>query len=193
VDSDIKILRLLLDNKEKRFTIKKIAESLKINYRIAHEKVALLEKEKLLKVTKIGNSKLCEFTNKWNSKVYEAEYLRKNDLLKKNKDFLVIHNRLSELNFVFIALLFGSHAKGTADKNSDIDILTIGGDEKEIRKAISLLPDKIHLTHVSYEDFISMAKSKEFSVVNEAIINNMILIGREEYYRLLKNSGQEKN
>jgi predicted nucleotidyltransferase len=190
--SEIKILRLLLENKEQKFTIKKISELLKINYRITYEKVFSLEKEGLVKITKAGNSRLCDFTNKFNSKSYEAEYFRLKSLMK-NKDFLLIHNRLAELNFPFIALLFGSHAKGTANKHSDIDILAIGGDEKEIRKAISLLPDKIHLTYVSYDDFIQMAKSREFSVVNEAIINNIVLLGIEEYYRLLKNAGYEKD
>src|SRR3989344_2209924 len=184
--SDIEILKLLLDNREGRFTIKKISETLKINYRIAYEKVSVLEKEGLLKITRAGNSKLCEFTYNFNPKVYEAEYLRRMDLFK-NKDFFVIHNRLAELNFVFVVLLFGSRVKGTSNKHSDIDILTIDGDEKEIRATLSLLPDKIHLTSITAEDFVNMAKRKEFTVANEAIKNNIILIGIEEYYRLLSN------
>jgi predicted nucleotidyltransferase len=186
--SDIKILKLLLDKKEEKFTIKKMAETLKINYRIAYEHVIKLEKEDLLKITKMGNSKICEFMHKFDSKVFEAEYLRKKTLFE-NKNFLVIHNRLTELRFPFIALLFGSHAKRTANRHSDIDILTIGGDEKEIKAAISLLPDKIHLTTINYENFIHMAKSREFTVVSEALKNNVILIGIEEYYRLLSNVG----
>jgi len=59
--------------------------------------------------------------------------------------------------------------------------------EKEIQAAISLLPDKIHLTTVTYENFIHMAKSKEFTVVSEVLEGNIIIIGIEEYYRLLLN------
>ena len=51
------------------------------------------------------------------------------------------------------------------------------------------MPEKIHLTNVNYGNFINMAKSKEFTVVSEAIKNNIILNGIEEYYRLLKNVG----
>ena len=187
MESWIKILALLLGKREEKFTIKKIAEALKINYRIAHEQAMKLEKEGLLKITKIGNSKICEFAYNFDSRVFEAEYLRREKLFK-NKDFLILHNRLAELKFPFVALLFGSHAKGTANRHSDIDILTIGGDEKEIGATISLLPDKIHLTAVSYENFIHMAKSKEFTAVSEAVKNNLILIGIEEYYRLVKNT-----
>jgi len=187
MDSETKILKLLLDWKEERFTIKKIAEALKINYRIAYENVLALEKEQLIKITRVGNSKICEFSYRFNNKVYNAEYTRQQDLFR-DKNFLVIHNRLAELNFPFIALLFGSHAKGKSTKHSDIDILTIGGDQKEIKSILTLLPNKTHLTQVTYEEFINMAKSKEFTVVSEAIKNNTILIGIEEYYRLLENA-----
>ncbi len=186
--SYIKIIKLLLENKNKPFTIKKVSETININYRIAYENIINLEKEGLVTVEKAGNSKLCKFSGNFNEKVFEAEYLRRKELLR-NKDFLVIHNRLSELGFPFVALLFGSYAKGVAGKHSDIDILTIGGDEKEIQANISLLPDNIHLIQVSYEQFSHMAKSREFSVVGEAIQNNIILVGIEEYYRLLKNVG----
>ena len=182
----IEILKLLMSNREERFSIRKISKIRKINYKSAYNSLKFLEEEKIVKLDRLGNTLLCVFNNKFNELVFNAEYLRREQLFK-NKDFLIIYNRLSELKFSFIALLFGSYAKGTAIKNSDMDILTIGGDEKEIKRAISILPDKIHLTFVSYKDFIHMAKSKEFSVVNEAIKNNIILIGIEEYYRLLKN------
>ena len=185
--AEIKILKLLLSNREEVFTIKKISERTKINYRIAYEKILSLEKEGLVNVTKTGNTKVCKFTNKFDKKVFEAEYERRRDLFK-NKDFLVLYRRFSELQSHFIALLFGSYAKGKATKHSDIDLLTIGGDEKEIDSVISLWPEKIHLTSATYKDFIQMAKSKEFTVVSEAIKNNIILIGIEDYYRLLKNA-----
>lgn len=188
MNSEIKILKLLLDKKNDRFTIKKIAETLKINYRIAYENVINLEKEGLIKIIRAGNSKLCEFTYIFNEKVFAAEYLRRKELFI-NKNFLIIHNSLAELKFPFIALLFGSYAKRAADKHSDMDILIIGEHEKEIHSKLSLFPYKIHLTDISYENFIDMAKSKEFTVVSEAIKNNIILIGIEEYYRLLKNAG----
>ncbi len=184
---EITILKLLIEKREENLTIRKISQITEINYRIAYEKISMLEKAGLLKSVKIGATKVCRFTDKFDRIVFEAEYERRSELLKK-KDFLVVFKRLSELQFSFIALLFGSHAKGKASKNSDIDILAIGGDEKEIRSAISLLPEKIHLTCVSYKDFINMAKSKEFTVVSETIKNNIILIGIEEYYRLLENA-----
>lgn len=187
MENDTKILKLLISSRKQSFTIRGIASILKLNYRTAHERISALEKEGLVKVKKIGCSKLCTFANRFNGKVYEAELSRRLDLFR-NKDFLVIRERLACLNFTFIALLFGSHAKGEAGKHSDIDLLTIGGNEPEIKSAVRLLPFSIHLTSVSCGDFIAMARRKDFSVVAEALNNNIILIGIEEYYRMLSNS-----
>ncbi len=188
VNETIEILKLLISSKKERFSIRKISKIRKINYKSAYNSLKFLEKEKIATLERVGNTIICSFNSQFNDLVFKAEYLRKEELLK-NKDFLIISNRLAELKFSFIALLFGSYADGTSTKHSDIDLLTVGGDEKEIKRAISILPEKIHLTSVSYKDFIYMAKSKEFNVVNEAIKNNIILIGIEEYYRLLKNAG----
>jgi hypothetical protein len=189
MNSETNILKLLLGNKENNFSIKKIAETLKINYRIVYEKIMLLEKEGLIKVIKTGNTKICKFADKFNNKVFEAEYERRKDLFK-NKDFLVLHNQLAKLNFSFIALLFGSHAKGKADKHSDIDLLLICEEKREnqIQEKLNIFPLKIHPTFTNFEDFIKMFRTKEFNVVAEAFKNNIILVGVEEYYRLIENA-----
>ena len=183
----IEILKLLISSKEEAFSIRKISQLRGINYKSAYIALKFLAKEKIVDLKKMGNTIICTFNNNFNDLVFRAEFLRREDLFN-NKDFLIIHNRLSELKFPFIALLFGSYAKGTAKKHSDIDILTIGGNEEEIEKVTSLLPDKIHLTSVSYESFIRMVKSKDMSVVSEALKKNIPLIGIEEYYRLLNNA-----
>ncbi|MEK6885641.1 MAG: nucleotidyltransferase domain-containing protein [Nanoarchaeota archaeon] len=183
----IEILKLLMDNREETFSIRKISQLRDINYKSAYIALKFLSREKLVDLKKVGNTITCIFNNNFNDLVFKAESLRREDLFK-NKDFLIIHKRLSELKFPFIALLFGSYAKGTAKKHSDIDLLTLGGNEDKIQEAISLLPDKIHLTSLSYESFIKMIKSKDRSVVSEVIKKNIILIGIEEYYRLLNNT-----
>jgi len=128
MDSEILVLKFLLGKKEEGFTIRKISENLKINYRIAYEKAISLEKDGLIKITRQGNSKICNLTYKFDWRMFEAEYLRRQELFK-NKDFIIIQDDLSKLKFPFVAILFGSYAKGTNTKHSDIDILAIGGDE----------------------------------------------------------------
>ncbi|MEK6906753.1 MAG: nucleotidyltransferase domain-containing protein, partial [Nanoarchaeota archaeon] len=147
VNETIEILKFLISNKKERFSIRKISKIRKINYKSAYNSLKFLEKEKIATLERVGNTIICSFNNKFNDLVFKAEYLRRGEILK-NKDFLIAYNRLADLKFSFIALLFGSYADGTATKHSDIDLLTIGGDEKEIKRVISIFPEKIHLTSV---------------------------------------------
>lgn len=186
MDSDIKILKLLLDNNGERFTIKKISETLKINYRIAYERVLLLETEGLIRITKAGNSKICEFTYRFNSKVYEAEYQRREDILK-NKDLRTMLDYFERnlKSALYILLLFGSYAKQKQTKHSDIDLLFIVSKqdmENDINKIASLIPLKIHINVFTEQEFKAMKNSREATVGSEAIKNNIILKGIEAYY-----------
>jgi len=71
--------------------------------------------------------------------------------------------------------------------------------EKEFERTINLLPLDIHPTTLSFDQFMNMAKTNEFSVVSELLDRNIILVGIEDYYRMLehvrprtnKNSGIE--
>jgi len=185
----IEILKLLINNREESFSIRRISLLRKINYKSAYLSLKALEKDGLVDLERIGNTLVCKFNDNFNDLVFKAEYQRKKDLFKK-KDFLIIHDRLAELKFPFILLIFGSYVKGTANKHSDIDLLLIANEEsfKEVENQVGLIPLNIHLTPVTYESFIRMARSKEFSVISEALKKNIILIGIEEYYRLLKNA-----
>jgi len=183
------ILRILIENTGAKWSIRKLSMLREINYKSAYNAVVALEKQGVVSLQKLGNMTLCSFNGKFNPLVFKVEYERRNDLIK-NKDFKIICSRLEEIKSPFIALLFGSWAKKTATKNSDIDILFVTDEKigKEIKHAVSLIPLKIHPTIVSYDGFIEMADSRQFSVVTEAIKNNIILNGIESYYGFLKNA-----
>lgn len=184
----IEILKLLIENREETYSIRKISLLRKINYKSAYNSLKNLEKEGIAELKRAGNTFICSFNNNFNDLVFKAEYERRETLFKK-REFPVIYNSLKKLEFPFILLLFGSHIKGTANKHSDIDLLLISDEKyfKKVQDKLNISPQDIHLTPVTYEDFFRMAKSKEFSVVSEVIKKNIILIGIDEYYRLLKN------
>ena len=182
--NNIKILIHLLNNKEKKFTINQISKDLNMNYRIAHTQVKLLEKENLIQTERVGKALLCSLTNNFNEKIYLAEYQRTKQL---NKDIQIIQKRFEKANQNYILLLFGSYAKNTQTKQSDIDLLAITENKKEIIDISELIPKHIHLTTTNYNEFTKMKYSKKLSVVSEAIKNNIILLGIENYYRLLEN------
>tara|TARA_Y100000034_G_C6790583_1_gene353961 strand:- start:317 stop:889 length:573 start_codon:yes stop_codon:yes gene_type:complete len=188
-NEELQILKLLIENQEKTYSIRKIALERKINYKSAYNVILKLEKQGIIDVSRLGNINVCKFNRSFNDKVFSVEYNRRKDLFKKNKNFKIIYNDLSKINQQFIALLFGSFAKGTQTKRSDIDLLIIAEDSKKIENRLSLLPLRFHIVDITYKDFLSMLKSKEDSVVTELIKKNIILVGIEDYYRLLKNAG----
>lgn len=186
-NESLEILKILIETGES-YSIRKLSQTRKINYKSAYNAIMKLEKQGVVTIERLGNTNMCSFSRNFNQSVFAAEDERRNNLMK-NKDFAVIHKRLSELHFPLIALVFGSHARRMAGVHSDIDLLVVTENEKEIRNVISLVPLNIHLTTITPKELISMARSREFTVVSEAIKRNVILIGIEEYYRLLQNVG----
>lgn len=180
----LNILKLLIENQEKTFSIRQIALQRKINYKSAYLNLKTLAKEGIVSLKKLGNTTICSFNQTFNTSVFEVEYARREDLLK-NKNFLVFYNHLAKINEQFILLLFGSYAHGKQTKSSDIDLLLITNTPQAIETQIHLLPLPIHLTHVTYEDFTSMLNSKKFTVISEATKHNIIFFGIEDYYRLI--------
>jgi predicted nucleotidyltransferase len=183
------ILKLLIENREKEFSIRQIAKMRGINYKSAYQNIAALRGEGAVTVKELGNISLCSFSGGFSDSVFLVERERTAEALKKNRDLKSIQHRLNSINGQFILLLFGSHMKGTATKQSDIDLLLITGQPDEIQNELDLLPLKIHVTHVPYKDFASMLRSREPTVVSEAVKKNIILFGAEDYYRMTGNAG----
>jgi len=188
----LKILRFFMDNKEESFSIRFIAKKLGLNYRIAFEEIKKLEKERIIFIKKLGNSNQCAFKYALNEKVFIAENSKKMDFLK-NKALNVMYGRIMEIqNPFFIFLVFGSYAKGTQTKQSDIDLCLITDNpetEKKMQQVIRLIPFKTHLMNFTTNEFIAMIKTKEQNVGKEILKNNIIIKGIESFYELVNYAG----
>lgn len=110
VNEKLAILKLLIENKEEDFSIRRLAQIRKINYKSAYKAINKLKEEGIITCKKLGNTINCRFNQNFNQSVFLAEYERREELLK-NKNLKVIHNQLKKLTFPFIALIFGSYAK----------------------------------------------------------------------------------
>ena len=181
------ILKLLINESENEFTIREISKKRKINYKSAYEAVKKLQGEGAIKLEKKGNTTLCSFVKTLTPSTFLAEKERLNQALR-NKSLNVIYHELYKLPVQFIALVFGSYAKKKQKKHSDIDLLIISENAEKIEEKLSLVPEKLHITSISSVEFIEMFQSKKFTVVTEAVKNNIILIGLEDYYRFLENA-----
>jgi len=184
IEKKIRIAKTILENEE--LSIRKIAKLSKIDYKNTYYIVKTLVKEGILDLKKHGNSCTVSFKKRFDPIVIMSEYKRREDILK-NKTIKIIFNNLKKLNFQFIAILFGSFVKR---KNyNDIDLLIICEEnrEREIEESLSILPLNLHLNFFTYFEFISMLKSKEFNIVNEALKHYIVLVGIEDFCRLVEN------
>jgi len=190
---DIYLIKLLLTRKGEDTNISQMANALGMDYKNAHGITQRLAKGGIITLERFGKSSKVVLQNTCNPLIFEAEYERRRELLK-NKNFKVLlgyFDRNIRTKF-YVMMLFGSYAKGTKTKNSDIDLLFIVPDngtqqcEREIRKTAALVPLNLHITVVPEKDFIAMKESRQDTVVSEAIRNNVLLRGIEDYYGLMQ-------
>ena len=201
----LKIVNLMRTNLDKGLTILDISKRLKIGYRPAYMHIAGMEKEDLIKVEKVGNAKQC-FLNLSNVKtkhlLEEADITKKEEILKKTPKLRGVLNPLiqnlaerfiSELHSI---VLFGSYAKGTSVKNSDVDLLVIVNNlkNKTLREAIEQecasyqhsYNIKISPLITDVWEFKKMLQSKEVNVGKESRQYGISVHGHEFFWRLLQ-------
>lgn len=188
MNSSTKIIIALIENEGQNISIAQLSKRSGMDYKNVYNSVKQLQKEGLITLERFGNALNCILNKKVHPKIFEAEYERRKKLLT-DRNLQILYKKLKALEFSFITVVFGSFAKGTSSKDSDIDLMVIGekNREKEIERIISLLPLNIHFVFLNYEEYLSMGRSKEFTVVSEAMKRNIILIGVEDYYRLFEN------
>ena len=190
--SDISIIRVLLENRDKELNILSISKLAKKDYKNTYNVIKRLEKKGILKIEQFGKSKKIQLVNQVHPLLFEAEYERRNELLK-NKDFRVMLNYFRNMRSkLYILLLFGSYAKKTNIRHSDIDLMFIIPDaseekmEKEIHIIANTIPLKLHVSVFKETDFKAMKNSREITVGSEAMKHNIILHGIEAYYELIR-------
>lgn len=187
-DKNTEALKALIES-ETKINIRELSKKLGMNYKNAYNIVMRMNKAGIVSLERLGQAAYCTLNKTTHPLIFQAEHERRSKLLKKS-EFRAIYQKLNSIRFPFIALIFGSFAKGKATRGSDIDLMAISEKSRahEIEDRLSLLPLKIHLIPFTYEEFTSMANSKEFSVVSEAMKSNIILAGIEDYYRLVQDA-----
>ena len=192
-NKDAVIIRYLIENRNKELNILRISKELKMDYKNAYSIVKRLEKELLVKLESFGQSSRVKLISQVHPLIFEAEYSRRKELLK-DKNLAVMLNDFKNAikSKCYVLLVFGSYAKKTQTKSSDIDLMLIVPDrkeelfEKEAHKAASSLPLPIHYLVFSEKQFLEMKYAKESNVGQEALKNNIILYGIEAYYEMIQ-------
>jgi len=186
----VKIVKHLLTSANDE-NISSLATAIGVDYKNVHDSVKQLEADGVLALEKFGNSNRISLKREISPVLFEAEYARRSELFKSSKKLSqLMHNYHTDLKTkLFVCLLFGSYAKGTQTKASDIDLLFIVSDnsfEKDIQRIASIIPLDLHVTVLDEKDFIKMKDSRQDSVVSEALKHHVILYGVEQFYEMLQ-------
>lgn len=191
-NKDATIIKFLIEKKNEELNILRISKELKMDYKNAYSIVKRLEKESLVKLESFGQSSRVKLISQAHPLIFEAEYNRRKELLK-DKNLAVMLNDFKKAlkSKCYMLLVFGSYAKKTQTRNSDIDLMFIVPDgteelfEKDVNRAASSLPLPIHPLVFSEKQFLEMTNAREPNVGQEALKNNIILYGIETYYEMV--------
>ncbi len=200
----LKIIGLMRKDLCKGLTILEISKQLKIGYRPAYNHISEMENEGIMQIEKIGSAKQCKlnFSSPKTRHLLESfDMLKKEELYKENPKLRIIDNLISKLTEKFISeihsvVLFGSYAKGTASKQSDIDLLFIVSNlkDKSLREIIERECASYQYSHnikispliTDIEEFRKMLKSKELNVGKEVKESGISLYGHELFWRIIE-------
>ena len=192
-NSQIEILKLLLEDPAKDYNMREISVKTKINYRLIHDGIKGLEKEGIVLVEKKGQANSCKINPVENVLLCcYIENLRKEDFQRQHHQIKIVEQELRKINHAyFTCVLFGDCVKGE-NKGAGIDLLFIAPNqihlqffEVEIKSVLGTLHYKFNINIISEESFLEMKNEKELNVVNRAIKNHILLVGAEQYYRML--------
>jgi len=178
------ILQFLLEHNQSSFSISEISKAIKKDYKNTYEAIKSMPS---INIFKSAGANHVSFNFEFSEVLFLVETNRKKEILK-DKNLKIIIEDISKINTQFILLLFGSRAKKTNYKKSDYDLLLITDNPEKIESKFSIYPLNIDLNTIKLNEFKQMLLSKEFTFVSEAIKNNIILWGIEDYYRLIKNA-----
>lgn len=181
----LKIIGLYLDDYKKSLHLREISRETEIDVKAIQLQLKKLEKINVFSSTIRGRNKdyllnLNNVTTKYYLVMAEVFvciiYLKRNFLIKKIVEEIdnKIHDPL---------ILFGSFAKGTHTKESDVDILIISNKKintSSIIEATNMVGRKISLKSTSRQQFLYGLRNND-PLIKEIVSNHIILKGADEF------------
>jgi predicted nucleotidyltransferase len=194
-------MKIFLNGLRKEMSINQISKIIKFSYEPTYRHVKYLEKKKVLIGRKAGKATMYRI----NQDSLDARKLLEKVSLEKTQSFMkkmipsfkklideVITRVEEELDANILSIvLFGSYAKGTARKESDVDLLFLTSEWKESDRKIQAIVHTLEYKYgFSISPLIMVLKDfensiREGSVASEIIDFGLVLYGFETYYRIL--------
>ena len=183
-----KIMDVVLPQPFKIYSIKEISKLIKSSYALTHESIKSLLNKKMIKAKKIGNSLACQLNLSVDSQLLAiSSLIHSQKFLNKVRFGFVIDDIKNKLNdLIYIMILFGSYAKGTATKKSDIDLLFVVQNEQDIEKTRKKIKSVLSSTNIKVEfeiittEWLIKMFEERHSVGREVLEGSIILHGAEQ-------------
>jgi predicted nucleotidyltransferase len=181
-DFKLKIIGLYKSNYLSSYYIREMAKLLGTSHVALLPHLLQLEKDKVLLKSVAGKNKsyalnLANILTKeyivMAEKLLTITYLEKSFLIKKI--YSEIQEKIPSASFV----LFGSFAKKTENKESDIDLLCISKEEPDV-KFLQVYTKKISVKTVSEDKFLTAIRNKDSLIIE--IIKYHILLTNSEIF-----------
>ncbi len=190
---ELKIVDFLARNIDKEFTMNEIAKATKEYYSFVHRMINKLTKDGVITKNKAGKAYLCSLNlddEKTLTLIQLSEIEKKNEFYGKNKELkLILEDFVESIKIqskLLSIVLFGSYSKGTATKESDIDILILRRKSVNIEKTTKEIYAKygkeISPIVMTPNDF---KKQKDKTLIKEILNNHCILSGVENFVGLV--------
>lgn len=192
--NQIKIMEVFAANITKRFSIRKIAKLISVDYSHVYRSIQPLINYNLL--SEDEEQYLSLNYKKHHQELAYIESVRSQAFLAKASNKTVGLFDQDALNTLkddfFVLLIFGSAV--TKQKHGDVDILLVvdhkdkvDNREKVLYNIASQYSVKFDINVISFESVYEMLASRDqLNVLNETLNNHIILHGAESFYRMLK-------
>jgi predicted nucleotidyltransferase len=177
-NNELEAISLFRGNYKARFYLREISKLSKLPLKTCQNTLTNLEKAKILKSKVEGKNKYFSLNLeniKTKSYLLRAEIYQTDLFIEKYSQFKIFLKSLKTTNLIIV---FGSFAKFTADKNSDLDLLTIS--EKGLKLPFHLLPFKLHQINMLEKTFLKALKEQE-NLIKE-IEENHIILNNHSFY-----------
>jgi len=173
------IYEILLELIRRENHLRGIAKSLNQSHTTILRKLNFLVEENVLDYRMQGKNKIFFVKNSLQAKnyVFNAENYKMIKLIKKYpKLSVIIENILKETDKELV-ILFGSYAKFSAQKDSDIDIY-VETTDKKVKEDLEDIHSKIKVKIGEFD--------KKSMLIKEIIKNHIILKGVERFYEKIE-------
>ena len=152
-----------------------LAKRLDINHMTVIRNLKELVSENVLEFRKEGRNKVYFLKKNMEARNYEliSELYKLNKTLEKYPELRKIIKDIQQNKEISLAVLFGSYARGTVNKNSDIDVF-VETKDRNLKKELELLNSRLSLKIGDYD--------RSSSLIKEIEKNHVIIKGAEIFY-----------